>query len=131
MACLLWIYWVGPEKEDNEYDHDSDMEDSHGIDSQSPEGTVWVSACGDQVPDEALPVTGVLHCPGIQGGQLHLDGSSVGPYMLHPETGTQNGHCILSGLLVRPVPPDGYTYFAKEPSPLMERCEELGGCELQ
>lgn len=133
MAVLLWIYWMDPKNdEENEYDDDSDFsKDPDEEDPQTMEGTVWVSACSAHVPEDALPLTGVIECPGIQGKQLCMDGQSVGPYVLHPESGTQRDGCILSGLTLRPKPPDGYVYFAKEVSPLQERCESLGGCEIE
>lgn len=132
MACLLWIYWCPPERPDSEYGDDPDWE-GDASEEEVAECAVCVTASGDQVPDEALPIAGILECPGIRGQRVILDGQSIGPYVLHPASGSQCSHkqCFLSGLVLRPEQLDGYRFRLREPSPFQEHCDELGGCETQ
>jgi hypothetical protein len=123
VACCFWFYWLPPEVEDTTYDDDSDMQDyeSH------PEGTVWICASSEHVPEEALPLAGTVEC---QGSRIELDGQSIGPWPLCPIPDSCESTCVLSDLVIRPSPIEGYTLRAREPSPLKERCSEMGGCEL-
>jgi hypothetical protein len=127
VACSLWIYWIPPTEE--EYD---------SVDA--PRGLISVSIDPDQVPEEARPLAGVLMCPGTLDNELVLNGTSMGPFPLRIDrnealgTLTLTGEhppCILGGLEFVMKPPVGWEYNVKTPSPLAERCGELGGCELQ
>jgi hypothetical protein len=124
--CSFWIFWLPPEVEDTTYDDDSDMQDYEA----NPEGTVWIGGSSAQVPDEARPLAGVLECQGVQ---IELDGKSIGPWPLCPRQCSQDSEefCILSDLAIRPSSIDGFTFRPRDPSPLKERCMELGGCEMQ
>lgn len=89
----------------------------------------------EQIPDEALPIAGVLECLGAENEQVVLDGASRGPHHFRlPQRDARASHvedCLLSKVQFLLTPPEGFTYRAREPSALAERCQELGGCELQ
>mmetsp|Transcript_32364 Transcript_32364/g.58784 ORF Transcript_32364/g.58784 Transcript_32364/m.58784 type:complete len:1082 (-) Transcript_32364:8-3253(-) len=127
-ACLIWVYWVPPD-EPEEPDPDWEDEDV----PVDEEGILFVCTNGDQVPDEARPIIGVLRCPGSEDAEISLDGRSMGPFLLRPARSHIVGEspCLLSQVTFDAVAPHGYTYRAKNPSPLAERHEELGGCEMQ
>jgi hypothetical protein len=131
MACLLWVYWRPPERPDQDDDSYDDDEDWVQDPEMPEKAAVWISASSAQVHDDALPLAGVLECKGMQGRQLQMDGQSVGPFVVHPEKGSKTHGCIISELLIHPVPIENHTYVPTEPSPLLDRCSELGGCELQ
>eukprot|EP00933_Yihiella_yeosuensis_P061479 TRINITY_DN64292_c0_g1_i1.p1 TRINITY_DN64292_c0_g1~~TRINITY_DN64292_c0_g1_i1.p1 ORF type:complete len:1002 (+),score=182.93 TRINITY_DN64292_c0_g1_i1:140-3007(+) len=120
---LIWVYWVPPEEPEPPEDEAEEV--------LPQEGTLWVCCNGDQVPDEALPVVGVLRCPGAEEKELRLDGSSMGPMLLRRQAGDVGGACLVSQITLEIQPPKGHLYREKKPSPLAERFEELGGCELQ
>merc|ERR1712176_1050726 len=105
VSCMLWIYYL------QEY------------------GSVWVCADSDQVPEEARPVKGMVACLGTIEQEVHLDGLSTGPFLLHGAS-FSNAACPLAGLAIHVEAPDGFTYQKSEISGLAQRCEELGGCEL-
>lgn len=134
MACLLWVYWMPPEEP---FEPDSEAESvDEVVEEEPPQGTVWISADSELVPEEAQPLTGVLECLGAKVPEIQLDGRSMGPFILAPsETAAAReaagAPCLLSGLVIHPRAPQGFTYRAREPSPLAERCMELGGCEHQ
>lgn len=128
IACTFWIYWCPPEPEE-----DDDEEWS----GESPEGLIWITANSEHLPDDALPVEGVLECPCAEEAEIVFDGSTKGPFTLCPAPNIAviaeadgNAPCLLAGLKFRAKPPHGYYHKAREPSPLQERCAELGGCEL-
>ena len=68
-----------------------------------------------------------------------VNGSSMGPFELRRASNDDDDDaaaaaaipCIASGVTLDVEPPDGFEYVPKDPSPLEERCEELGGCEYQ
>eukprot|EP00929_Paragymnodinium_shiwhaense_P098806 TRINITY_DN60317_c0_g1_i1.p1 TRINITY_DN60317_c0_g1~~TRINITY_DN60317_c0_g1_i1.p1 ORF type:complete len:1988 (+),score=456.49 TRINITY_DN60317_c0_g1_i1:105-6068(+) len=121
--CKFWIYWTPPE------------EDEEAADEEMPaEGLIWIAADKEHVDDLAAPLVGQLVCPEAAGDKVKLDGSSMGPFELRCGWISQGAvdPCILSTLSLENVqPPAGYEFRAKRPSPLAERCIELGGCELQ
>merc|ERR1712039_380062 len=87
-----------------------------------------------------LPAGSYLECSSIAAGMTILDGKTIGPFTLQP-SGTAGrpsdyakGPLVvwpLADLHVAPVPPEGYTFRVRHPSPFVERINELGGCELQ
>lgn len=111
LSCLVWAYWLRLDE-----DPDSD-------------GMVFVCTNVEQIPDEAMPISGRLSCPGAEEPDIILDGQSVGPLLLR-RSRVQAGGCLVAQLMIHVVQA-GYEYFPKVPSPLQERHEELGGCELQ
>lgn len=111
LSCLVWAYWLRLDE-----DPDSD-------------GMVFVCTNVEQIPDEAMPISGRLSCPGAEEPNIILDGQSVGPLLLR-RSRVQAGGCLVAQLMIHVVQA-GYEYFPKVPSPLQERHEELGGCELQ
>eukprot|EP00928_Gymnodinium_smaydae_P033753 TRINITY_DN24099_c0_g3_i1.p1 TRINITY_DN24099_c0_g3~~TRINITY_DN24099_c0_g3_i1.p1 ORF type:complete len:1927 (+),score=336.51 TRINITY_DN24099_c0_g3_i1:499-5781(+) len=133
VSAVVWVYWVPP-GEDEDDDGEADAEECEAVST----GTVWVAADPDQVPEEALPLRGTLHCPGAAVAAIHLDGSCIGPFLLNrpleaDAAGAESGEeaCVLSGLVLEITPPEGFRYQAREPSPFVEHAIELGGCELQ
>eukprot|EP00971_Amphidinium_carterae_P054829 1080136-Amphidinium_carterae.1 len=76
---------------------------------------------------------GELVCPWGDGAKTKLDGKTIGPFprplpALHLNRADT---CLLASLELRAEPPPFYEFVAKDPSPLSDRCEVLGGCELQ
>merc|ERR1711879_29393 len=133
VACLVWVYWFPPEEEEEE-EEEEDADEEAGEPLPPPEGTLWIACDAEQIADDAKPIKGALECPGSVEKRLVLDGSSMGPFHLHTQGGGEGDGptpCIFSGLTIHILHEDGFAYRAKDPSPLAERCEELGGCELQ
>eukprot|EP00931_Biecheleriopsis_adriatica_P061056 TRINITY_DN36697_c0_g1_i1.p1 TRINITY_DN36697_c0_g1~~TRINITY_DN36697_c0_g1_i1.p1 ORF type:complete len:1098 (+),score=160.55 TRINITY_DN36697_c0_g1_i1:45-3338(+) len=129
VACLIWVYWVPPEEPE---EPDPDWEEDEP--PAEEDGTVWVCTNGDQVPDEARPIQGILRCPDAEDAEISIDGQSKGPILLRPRpgSGVSGGSCLLAQVTFEVTgAPDGFTYQARTPSPLAERQAELGGCELQ
>jgi hypothetical protein len=127
MLCAVWVYYQPPEEDEEE--------DEEGVDPLPPKALVFAAADSEQIPDGALPVSGAVECPGAQADIL-LDGTSVGPFLvrrLPPKPGQDDEEqdCLLGGMHFRIMGPPGYNFEPKDPSPLRERCRELGGCELQ
>jgi hypothetical protein len=124
VECNLWFYWTPPDQEEMEWFMAGDVD-------EAPEGMVFVAASPDQVPEDAKPIAGSVECPNTPG--ISLDGASIGPFIIRagPTSPSGNQRCALGQLQLRTDGPEGFTYRAKYPSPLAERSEELGGCELQ
>eukprot|EP00971_Amphidinium_carterae_P307791 6117310-Amphidinium_carterae.1 len=98
-----------------------------------PSISLWVAVDPDQIPDEAVAVSGELVCPWDAGATAKLDGKTIGPFpqnLSHPHA-EQADKCLLACMELRADPPPLYNYVAKDPSPLLDRCNELGGCEFQ
>jgi len=149
VACFLWIYWVPPEEDEDNFSmafekaseedsgyREQEEEAEEEEEPEQPVGTVWISSDGELVPEEARPISGMLECLGSKVPEIQLDGRSMGPFTLTPvETAAARdagrAPCLLSGLMIHPRAPEGFTYRPREPSPLAERCMELGGCEHQ
>lgn len=142
--CHLWIYWLPPDnqeqppKQEDDEVYADDFEcpdDSELVDSIMPgvQGSaVLVCANEAQIPYEAKPLKGMLHCPGaVSGGEIRLDGQSMGPYAVCPASSAPRASCLLARARLSIEPPKGYSYQCKEPSPFATRCRQLGGCELQ
>eukprot|EP00929_Paragymnodinium_shiwhaense_P094929 TRINITY_DN55794_c0_g1_i1.p1 TRINITY_DN55794_c0_g1~~TRINITY_DN55794_c0_g1_i1.p1 ORF type:complete len:1104 (+),score=158.38 TRINITY_DN55794_c0_g1_i1:190-3501(+) len=130
VACLLWIYWVPPEADEDQEDDYQDWDEA----PSAPEGTVWISAVEDLVPEEALPIKGVLRCRGAERQVIPLPGSSISPVLLRPSQESVErgeGHCLVAQVELEVDAPEGYSFRMRDPSPLAERFLELGGCELQ
>eukprot|EP00971_Amphidinium_carterae_P335379 6471219-Amphidinium_carterae.1 len=121
--CMVWIYAVSEA-----------VEDVEEVESKEPAAiSLWVSVNPDHIPEEAVPVRGQLLCPWGDGTETFLDGSTMGPFP-HPPLpprAQEADRCLLSCMELKPEPPSLYQYVASDPSPLVERCSELGGCEFQ
>eukprot|EP00928_Gymnodinium_smaydae_P017553 TRINITY_DN16710_c3_g2_i1.p1 TRINITY_DN16710_c3_g2~~TRINITY_DN16710_c3_g2_i1.p1 ORF type:complete len:1091 (+),score=255.34 TRINITY_DN16710_c3_g2_i1:489-3275(+) len=100
---------------------------------EPPEGTVWVCAAEHFVPEEAMPLQAEILCPAAEPARLRLDGTAIGPVLLRRRADAPGSplRCILAQVELRVQPPSGFSYRPRDPSPLAERCDELGGCELQ
>ncbi|CAK0875380.1 unnamed protein product [Prorocentrum cordatum] len=125
VLCPIWIYYQPPEEEEGD----------EGDEPLPSKALVFAAADGEHVPDDALPVSGAIECPGAQA-EIVLDGTSMGPFLVRrlprkPEQRDEEQDCLLGGLRFRICGPPGHTFEPKDPSPLQERCGELGGCELQ
>eukprot|EP00927_Polykrikos_kofoidii_P007014 TRINITY_DN12864_c0_g1_i1.p1 TRINITY_DN12864_c0_g1~~TRINITY_DN12864_c0_g1_i1.p1 ORF type:complete len:2030 (-),score=386.64 TRINITY_DN12864_c0_g1_i1:131-6163(-) len=116
LVCTIWVYWMPPNEDEEE-----------------PVGLVYLAVDGRQVPEEARPVVGSLKCEGMRGGELPLDGSSMGPFAFHAEQAfaTEAPRCLLGNIEFVLEAPKNYDFIAKYPSPLVERLDELGGCEFE
>lgn len=128
VSCLVWIYWIPPD--DEEY-ADADAEEDEEM--EPPSGLIFVAADEEQIPEEAKPVEGILECPGARRSEIKVDGSSTGPYPLSLPSGASSydSTCLVASLRFCMTPPQGFEFLPRDPSPLAERCLELGGCELQ
>lgn len=119
VSCMLWVFYTLPEEEDEEYSIQKSMQ----------KGMVWVCADSKQVPDEALPLRGLLDF-NTPESILQLDGQSLGPFMVNLKQET-DGRCSISALRFVPEPVPGFLYEPRAPSPLRERQLDIGGCKLQ
>lgn len=99
---------------------------------EDEEDTGCVSLCAieQQIPEGAIPVTGKLLCPGTHEKDISLDGTSFGPFTLHADASPEERPCFIQHLTLE-TKVKGMNYRARDPSPLLERGNELGGCELQ
>eukprot|EP00746_Dinoflagellata_sp_MGD_P034447 gnl/MRDRNA2_/MRDRNA2_18227_c0_seq1.p1 gnl/MRDRNA2_/MRDRNA2_18227_c0~~gnl/MRDRNA2_/MRDRNA2_18227_c0_seq1.p1 ORF type:complete len:949 (-),score=165.55 gnl/MRDRNA2_/MRDRNA2_18227_c0_seq1:5-2794(-) len=111
VRCAVFAYVCLPEDEDDT-------------------GCVSLCAIEQQIPEGAIPVTGKLLCPGTHEKEICLDGSSFGPFTLHADTSLEERSCFIQHLTLE-TKVNGMDYRARDPSPLLERGNELGGCELQ
>eukprot|EP00971_Amphidinium_carterae_P091160 1804380-Amphidinium_carterae.1 len=123
--CHVWIYAVPPDPPDSEAEA--------GGDAELQDISIWIAVDPDQIPDEALPVRGEVTLPWTEESKVALDGKSLGPFPVTksgsiPEAGE---HCWLSRMTLVAEPDAEYEFQPKDPSPLQERCDELGGCELK
>merc|ERR1719253_403110 len=103
---------------------------------------LFVSADPEQIPEEAKPVVCSFSCLGMKEDCIRLDGNTMGPFEIRLEkrppfpTGAasvdSDRRCMLADLMfLVEHPPLNFHYRNRCPSPLQERCEELGGCEFQ
>jgi hypothetical protein len=115
VTCVLWFYWIPPN-----FDTDDDPLD----------GMVFVAARATDVPDDAKAVQGNVTFPG--GEPVKLNGNSIGPFeMRNLKVSGPGESCAFTRFGFNFVAPDGFQCRVKEPSPFLERCSDLGGCELQ
>lgn len=122
LQTLLWVYWWLPEPDEDEEEEEGELIE---------DAMVFVCANPEQIPDEARPVVGVLHCASGEEPEIRLDGTTMGPIVLRRSRLQNGGDCLVSELLLDVDPPDGFRFEPRSPSPLAMRHEELGGCELQ
>jgi hypothetical protein len=111
VRCAVFAYVCLPEDEDDT-------------------GCVSLCAVEHQIPEGAIPVTGKLLCPGTHEKEIYLDGTSFGPFTLHADSSLEERTCFIQHLMLE-TQVKGMIYRARDPSPLLERGNELGGCELQ
>jgi len=117
VSCAIWVYCVPPEE-------DPDAEEDEDI-------LVSISGNAEDIPEDAIPITGTLLCPGSEVPEQRMDGSSMGPFVIRDDREGDN-ECLLAAVSLDDMKaPDGYEYQGKEVSPMAERIEELGGCELE
>lgn len=99
---------------------------------EDDEDTGCASLCAveNQIPEGAIPVTGKLCCPGTHEREICLDGTSFGPFTLHSTSSADGRPCFIQHITLETAV-QGMNYRVRDPSPLLERHDELGGCELQ
>lgn len=95
---------------------------------------VWMAADPAHIPDDILPIQGRVVCRDRSNALIccELGPSTVEPviFKLGGESGThEESHCLLAFLELC-CTRHGYRWTPKEPSPLVERAKEIGGCEL-
>jgi len=128
ISCLVYVYWTPPEVQEGETPEDAEDDAAASL----AEGMVWVAVDVKHLPQDAQPLEGILSCTGAETPKHELDGSTTGPFLIRRPKGMESDTCLLSKLVLDvPTSPVGYEFRAKEPAPLAERCDELGGCELQ
>jgi len=150
----LYVYGVELEDEDDSYE-DDDFEDDDGAapaDSGSvekryvPTTCVWLTADLAQVDDEAVPLKGKVSWTKKSRENATLHGETINPVFFDvgkqvccveqtdgPASGKRPQQCPLASLAVnctRKGLEDEIRWSPKDPSPLAERTEEIGGCEL-
>eukprot|EP00929_Paragymnodinium_shiwhaense_P065269 TRINITY_DN32737_c0_g1_i1.p1 TRINITY_DN32737_c0_g1~~TRINITY_DN32737_c0_g1_i1.p1 ORF type:complete len:2034 (+),score=496.49 TRINITY_DN32737_c0_g1_i1:125-6226(+) len=128
IGCSVYVYWIPPDEEEESMM----IENENGEQERyMPEGMVFFASDPEQIPDEAKPVAGKLLCPGSKEASFDLSGANMGPFTLHAQGTGVAETCLLAGLTLTVKAPTGWEYAPKETSPLAERCEEVGGCELE
>lgn len=138
VTCKVWIYWVPPEEPD-------EPEEGEEADEMG-EGMLFVCGDPEQIPDEAQPLACQISCPEHKSGSdnhlIENDGTTMGPFEIieqmremfpmGDDRPTNTRSCMLGNLMIAvPEPPEHWVYRNRCPSPLQDRCEELGGCEMQ
>lgn len=139
VRCFFWLYWVPSYLASTQ-----DTANSDGDDEVENNSLVFLAVDPEHMPEDARPVVGTITCGsqatvGSTWGKLSdvsrvdLDGGSLGPYQLRsrseaaPTTGSL---CMMSALQLALEAPEGFVYEPQEVSRMLERCQELGGCEL-
>lgn len=84
---------------------------------------VWLSANGAHVPNDALPASGAVSLDGSEIAKLCASRIECVELQL-----PKKGVCSMGGVHIA-CERAGYIWSSKDPSPLAERCLELGGCE--
>jgi len=151
-----WLYVYGVELEDDDDSYaDDDFEDDDGDAPADPKPVekryvpttcVWLTANRAQVEDEAAPLRGKMSWTNKSKGKATLDGEKIDPVFFGsdkqaccieqtdgPASGKTPQRCPLASLAVdctRKGLEDEIRWSPKDPSPLSERTEEIGGCEL-
>eukprot|EP00928_Gymnodinium_smaydae_P007945 TRINITY_DN1284_c0_g3_i1.p1 TRINITY_DN1284_c0_g3~~TRINITY_DN1284_c0_g3_i1.p1 ORF type:complete len:2408 (-),score=404.08 TRINITY_DN1284_c0_g3_i1:117-7340(-) len=97
---------------------------------------VWLAADPAHIDDEALPLSGTLAYKSSAGEEVKLDlaPGKIEPVFVRPEGENQteplvSERCALASLALD-CTKRGYVWEPKDPSPLLERAAEIGGCEL-
>merc|ERR1712232_446012 len=128
VGCVVYLYWIPPDEEEESMmveNEDGEQE------KYAPEGMVFIASNPEDIPDEAKPLAGRILVPGAKNDVINLEGATMGPFTLH-NSGTEPADgCLLAGLTLFVRAPTGWEYAGKTPSPLQERCAEVGGCELE
>ncbi|CAJ1354895.1 unnamed protein product [Effrenium voratum] len=88
---------------------------------------VWLAALQAHVPEEAVPLRGAVRCAWGSDvlGASFVD-KGIASFCLEGTDAAQS--CPVAGLSLRCSRKD-FLWHAKDPSPLLERTDELGGCE--
>ncbi|CAE8610133.1 unnamed protein product, partial [Polarella glacialis] len=76
-------------------------------DAPPQEGTVWVCTSGDQIPEEAKPLPGILRCSGAEESEIRMDGRFMGPILLRPSAASLASEprcCLLSQVTFEGLP---------------------------
>eukprot|EP00746_Dinoflagellata_sp_MGD_P145882 gnl/MRDRNA2_/MRDRNA2_78441_c0_seq1.p1 gnl/MRDRNA2_/MRDRNA2_78441_c0~~gnl/MRDRNA2_/MRDRNA2_78441_c0_seq1.p1 ORF type:complete len:2386 (+),score=403.99 gnl/MRDRNA2_/MRDRNA2_78441_c0_seq1:32-7159(+) len=98
---------------------------------------VWIAGKKEDVPDEALPCKGKIQLHSGSESQVlqELSGSSIEAQTLDLKSSSSPDaavvpRCAFGGLHLAVESPDANcTWDEKDPSPLTQRVEEIGGCE--
>lgn len=121
----LFFYATDPEQEE----HDDDAV-SEGYGPIHDPSCVWVAADAVHIPDDAVAPQGCVSCQGAVQARLsqeRIAACSLG--FQHADGLVRESRCQLSGLSLE-CSRGGFLWAEKEMSPLLERVEELGGCEF-
>jgi len=149
--CPMWIYWVPPD-EDEEAAEDEELAEATvwlALDQEQVPGEArplegyvdcpgtlvgCVTLDGASLGPFMLPPT-EQDTPSASRPSSAATAATLPAEPTEAQQGTDTAgadtRCRLAGLQFRINPPSGYSYRAKDPSPLAERVEELGGCEAQ
>jgi len=120
------------------YATDPDLEEDEALAGEDDEPLydpccVWAAADPDQIPEEALPLRGRTTCWSASAGRtlrVDLDPRRIVPFMLPlGQASSKPATCPLGALRLQCGRP-GFRWTPKDPPPLEERAEELGGCEF-
>lgn len=125
----IFIYATEPEKEEEE---EGAAEDENDYGPVYDPSVVWVAADRSHIDDEAKPLQGSVRCEAAGSGRcsaqvVHLDPAKVVATLLQPQG--EVGRCQLGRLRLSCHRPEFY-WSPKDPTPLAERVDEIGGCEL-
>jgi hypothetical protein len=129
----LYFYATEPELPD-------DDDDQAGIDNaeeppQEPSTLVWICALKEQIPKDAVNLFGTIHSLDVSGQKIAttLPSVSEGLQMvagIQAETlSSSSAAAFALSSLSLSIQHEGFYWRPKDPSPFVEREEELGGCE--
>lgn len=133
MKPRLFVYATDPEEQEEEEDPDS-VED---VGPSWDPSCVWLAAGEGQIPEDAIGIGGSATCSWPSSAvrlRAHLRadrllGFDLGPTGWADTSGShEGGMCPVASFRVS-CARRGYSWQAKDPSPLAERTTEIGGCE--
>jgi len=132
MKPRLFVYATDPEEQEEEEDPDS-VED---VGPSWDPSCVWLAADEGQIPEDAIGIGGSATCLWPSSAvrlRAHLRadqlvGFDLGPTGLAEKSSHEAGMCPVASFRVS-CARRGYSWQAKDPSPLAERTNEIGGCE--
>jgi len=127
----ICIYASSPDKDDED---ESGV--SSGADRDVEPSFVWLAADSAHIADSVSPVQGRVHCETTDGNTLTatLGPSKVSPLALRvavdPRAHTLRRKWCLLGKLKLQCQQRGFKWSPKEPLPVAQRVEDIGGCEF-
>jgi len=133
----MFAYVTEPEPIDDE-----DQEETGDFGPIFDPSCVWLCANSMHIPDDSLPINSTINATSATGAdiELYLDPEKTKSFVLEltppgktmqdicpPPPGTLP-QCPLSSVSLGCIRP-GFKWSPKDPSPLVERTAEIGGCE--